>query len=178
MGCCYVVGRHVLTHGSQHFVQRDSRETGGVIGQAIGNDQFTFVDESSTGINDVGYVAFPLVLVWCEQGFAKATDYLDRIIEIEKERTDAVLSQGADTVAEDQPAGIGLDGGPAISYLDQLPRESWFKEDLVFIPEVDVVGKHEVDVLVVLAGEHGIAAVDLAGEECHAFVLGGRTVQA
>jgi hypothetical protein len=33
----------------------------------------------------------------------------------------------------------------------------------VLIPEVDVVGKHQVDVLVVLAGEHGIEAADLPG---------------
>src|SRR6185503_9067899 len=104
-------------------------------------------------------------------------DYFDRIIEIEKKGTDAVLSQRADTVTEDQPASIGLGGGSAVSYLDQLPRESWFEEDLVFIPEVDVVGKHEVDVLIVLAGEHGVESVDLSGEERHAFVLGGRTVQ-
>src|SRR6185503_7889770 len=104
-------------------------------------------------------------------------DHFDGIIEIEKKGTDAVLSQGANTVTEDQPASIGLDGGAAVSYLDQLPRESWFEEDLVFIPEVDVVGKHEVDVLIVLPGKHGIETVDLPGEERHTFVLGGRTVQ-
>ena len=42
---------------------------------------------------------------------------------------------------------------------------------------MDVVGKHDVDVLVVLAGEHGIGAVDFPGKEGHAFVFGGRTIQ-
>src|SRR2546430_10841367 len=45
------------------------------------------------------------------------------------------------------------------------------------MPEVDVLRKHEVDVLVVLAGEHGIEAVDFPGEDGHAFVFRGRTVQ-
>ena len=99
------------------------------------------------------------------------------IVAIEQERADAVLSHGADTVAEDQPAGIGLDGGSAVPKLDQFPGERRFEEHLALIPEVDVVGKHQVDVLVVLAGEHGIEAVDLPGEQGHAFVLGGRTVQ-
>src|SRR4051812_15669855 len=40
-----------------------------------------------------------------------------------------------------------------------------------------IVGKHYVDVLVVLAGEHRIQTTDLPGENSHAFVLGGRTVQ-
>ena len=47
----------------------------------------------------------------------------------------------------------------------------------MFILEVDVVGVHEVDTLVVLARKHGVEAVDFAREESHAFVLGGRTVQ-
>jgi hypothetical protein len=42
---------------------------------------------------------------------------------------------------------------------------------------VDVVRKHQVDVLIVLAGEHGVEAIDFPGEESHAFVLSGRTVQ-
>src|SRR5205807_2684635 len=55
------------------------------------------------------------------------------------ERADAVRSQGADTVAEDQPARFCLNGGPAVPKLDELPREHRFKEYLAFIPEVDVL---------------------------------------
>src|ERR1700687_3135527 len=42
---------------------------------------------------------------------------------------------------------------------------------------MDIVGKHQVDVLVVLAGEHGIESADLPWEEGHAFVFGRRTIQ-
>jgi hypothetical protein len=79
-----------------------------VIGHAIGNDQFPIVEESATGINDVGHVAFTLVLVRFEQGFSKAADHFAGIIVIEEECADAVVSQGADTMAEDQPACFGL----------------------------------------------------------------------
>ena len=135
------------------------------------------MEESATGINDVRHVAFTLPLIRFEQGFAEAADHFAGIVVIEEERADAVRSQGADTVAEDQPACFGLNGGPTVPKLDQLPGEHRFKEHLAFIPEVDVVGKHEVDVLVVLAREHGIEAVDFPGEDGHAFVLRGRTVQ-
>ena len=36
LSCC---AKTFPIHGSQHFVERDGSETGGVIGQAIGNDQ-------------------------------------------------------------------------------------------------------------------------------------------
>src|ERR1039457_2931291 len=45
------------------------------------------------------------------------------------------------------------------------------------MPEVYVVRKHDVDVFIVLAGKHGINAVDFPGEHGHAFVFGGRTIQ-
>jgi hypothetical protein len=161
-------------YGSQHLIKWDGSETGGVIGQTIGNDQLAVVEESATRINDVGHVAFPFALFGFEQGFAEAADHFSKIIAIEEERTDAVLSHRADTVAEDQPPCVGLDGGSAVPKLDQFPRESRFQEHPAFIPEVDVVGKHEVDVLVVLAGERGIEAVDFPGEDSHAFVFGAR----
>ena len=89
-------------------------EAGGVIGQTIGDDQLVAVKKGATRIDDVGHVAFTLVLVGFEQRFAKPTDHFGRIITIEQERSDTVLSQGANTVAEDQPARVGLDGGPAV----------------------------------------------------------------
>jgi len=166
-----------LLHGRQYFLKWHGSETGGVIGQTKGDDQFALVEESATCINGVRYVAFTLVLVGFEQGFAEATDHFGRIIAIEQERADAVLSQGADTVAKNQPACVGLNGGPAVAKLDKFPREYRFEERLTLIPAVDAVGKHKVDVLVVLSREHRIEAIDFPGEDGHSFVFGGRTVQ-
>ena len=44
-------------------------------------------------------------------------------------------------------------------------------------PEMRVVGIHEEKVFVILAGDHGIASVDAAGKEGHAFVLHGASIQ-
>ena len=129
------------------------------------------MEQRAASIDDVGHIAFPFVLVRLEQGLAKTADHLAGIVAIQQKRANAVFAHRADTVAEHQPARIGFNGGSTVSKLDQFPRKRRFEKHLAFIPEVDVVGKHEVDVLVVLAGEHGIEAVDFPGEERHAFVL-------
>src|SRR5439155_19902162 len=102
------------------------------------------VEESATCINDIGDVAFALIWVGLEQGFAEATDHFGRIIAIEQKRADAVLSQRANTVAKDQPACVGLNGGAAVAKLDQFPWECRFEEHLALIPAVDAVGKHKI----------------------------------
>src|SRR5580692_5566147 len=133
--------------------------------------------EGAATVNDVGDISFPLVLISLEQRLAKTADYLAGIIPIQQKRTDAVFPHGTDAVTEHQPSGIGLDRGTTISDLDQLPRKHGFDQHLVLIPEMDVLGKHEVDVLVVLAGEHGVESIDFPGKERHALVLGGGAVQ-
>ena len=45
------------------------------------------------------------------------------------------------------------------------------------VPEMDVVRKHQVEALVILARDHREAAVDAAREERHAFVLHGVAIQ-
>ena len=42
---------------------------------------------------------------------------------------------------------------------------------------MNVVGEHDENVLVVLAREHGVVAVDFAREQRHAFVLHGGAVE-
>ena len=51
-----------LVHGSQHLIQWNGGETGGVIGQTVGNDQLAVMEESATCINDIGHVALTLAL--------------------------------------------------------------------------------------------------------------------
>jgi hypothetical protein len=54
-------------------------------------------------------------------------------------------------VTEDQPAGLGFNRGAAIPYLDEFPGEGRLEKDFLGIPEVDMVGEHEIDVLVIRA---------------------------
>ncbi len=51
-----------LLHGRQHLGERDGCEAGGVIGQAVRDDQLAAVDQGAAGIDDVGHVTFTLVL--------------------------------------------------------------------------------------------------------------------
>ena len=74
-------------------------------------------------------------------------------------------------MGDDQPAGFGLDRRAAVADLYGLPGLGRAHQDLRVVPEVEVVGKHDEEVLVILPGEHRIAAVDAAREERHAFVL-------
>ena len=73
--------------------------------------------------------------------------------------------------------GFRFDGRSAIAELDQFPGEGRPEERFALVPEVDVVGEHQIDVLVVLAGEHGVQSVDLPWKQRYTFVLGGRAVQ-
>src|SRR5260370_27822006 len=144
--CCSAVAG---LHRGEHFMEWDGSEPGGVIGYAIWDDQHAVVEESPTCINDAGHIALPFVLLRLEQGLAKAADHLSGIVAIQQKRADAVLPQGADTMAEHQPASVGLDPGPAIPKLDQFPRKRRLEEHLDFLPEVDVVYEHGGDNLVV-----------------------------
>ena len=114
-----------LLHGCQYLIEWNGSEAGGVIGQTIRNDQFAVMEESTAGINDVGYVTFAFALVGFKQGFAETADHFRGIIAVEEERADTVLSHGADTVAEDQPACIGLDGGSAVAQSGLVPMGKW-----------------------------------------------------
>ena len=51
------------------------------------------------------------------------------------------------------------------------------QQQLGRLPEMDVGGKHQENIFVVLAREHGVAAIDLARKQRHAFVLHGGAVQ-
>src|SRR5262245_11928212 len=129
----------LLLHSSQHVIEWNGCETGGVIGQTIRNDQFAVVQESATCINDIGHVAFTLVLVGRKQGLVEAADHFGGVMQIKEECADAIFSQRADAMTEDQPTSISLDGRPTIPYLDQFPGKSRFKQEVSLIPEVNVV---------------------------------------
>src|SRR5512142_1027883 len=105
-----------------------------MISQTVRNDQAPVVEQGAAGINDVWHVTFALVFVRLDQRLAETADHLARVLAIQKERADAVLSHRPGAVAEDHPPGIGLDGRAAIPELDQLPRKGGSEEQLAFVP--------------------------------------------
>src|SRR5262245_21958947 len=80
----------ILFHGCQKFIDRNGREVGGVIRHGVRKNQFTVVDESSTTINHIRHTAFSLRFRRLEQRLAQSADDLRRVLQIQKERPDAI----------------------------------------------------------------------------------------
>lgn len=115
--------------------REDGGETGSVIGRAIRNDQHAIVKQSAAAIHNVRHVTFALIFIGLQQRLAEAAEDLAGIIAIEEERTDAVFSHRANSMAENQPSGIGFDGRTAVAELDQLPRKNRFKKHPALVPK-------------------------------------------
>ena len=80
-------------------------------------------------------------------------------------------------MSDHQPAGFRFDGRAAVADLNKFPQISRPEQDLTGVPEMELVGKHQVHVFVVLPGQHRITAVDFAREQRHPLVLHLRPVQ-
>ena len=48
-----------LLHGGQHFIQRDTGETGGIVGHPVRDEQVIVVEQRTTRIDNVWHVPFP-----------------------------------------------------------------------------------------------------------------------
>src|SRR5438067_12898424 len=110
-----------------------------MVGESIGNDQFTVVNNSAARIDNVRHVTFTFVLIGYQQRLAQPTDYSPWVVTIQKESADAVGAQGTNTVTENQPPGIGFNGRATVPNLDELPRESRLQQFLALMPEVDII---------------------------------------
>src|SRR5690349_7562777 len=78
---------------------------------------------------------------------------------------------------EDQPAFGSFDGRTAIADLHEFPWKPGFGQKSGGMPEMQVIAIHDEQILIVLAGEHRVLAVDFAREESHALVLDGGPVE-
>ena len=155
----------------------DGGKAGGGVGNGVGHDEYAVVNEGAAGVDDIGHVAVALVEGGAEEGFFETSDNPGGIIAVEEDGADAVFAHRADAVGEDKPAGIGLDGRAAVAELGEFPGLRRADDDLRLIPEVGMVGEHEVDVDPVLPAEHGVVAVDFPREEGEALVGDGGAVQ-
>src|SRR3546814_10641007 len=68
-------------------------------------------------------------------------------------------------MGQQQPAFVKLDGCPAITDLDHLPRVFGLQKKLALIPARELVGPDEIQVLAVLPPDHRIAAAHLARKQ-------------
>ena len=101
-------GQVRLLHRGQNFVERQCREGCCVVRHPVGDNELPAAEETATGINDVGDVAFSLILVWLDQGLAQAADDFGRIVQIEQESANTILSHRSNSVADHEPAGLSF----------------------------------------------------------------------
>jgi hypothetical protein len=73
---------------------------------------------------------------------------------VEQRRTDRVPADRADTVRQQQPAFVEFNRRPAVSDLGELPRILRFQNGLTAVPCVEFVRIDEIQVLIVLPGDH------------------------
>ena len=80
-------------------------------------------------------------------------------------------------MSDHEPTGIGFDRWTAVAQLDKFPWLRGTQENLGFIPEVQMVREHEVDVLAILTPEHGEVAFDFSRKEGEPLVANGRPIE-
>ena len=148
-----------------------------MIGRSVRDDQVAAVQKTSARVNNVRDVALPLVFIGFDKGFPHSADDLGGIITIEQEGANGILPHRAHSVTEHEPAGFSFNRRTAVSHLDEFPGESWPQNQFLGSPEVQMVGEHQVDVLVVLPAQHRVESLNLPRKERHAFVFDGRAVQ-
>ena len=100
-------------------------------------------------------------------------EHLGGIALVEQHGADRIFPDRTDAVGEQQPAFVQFDRRAAIADLHEFPGKLRLQNRLAAVPGVQVVGIDEVEVLVVLPADHGVSAVDLAGEQGHALVSRG-----
>src|SRR5882762_8728305 len=164
-------------HRLQQFVERDAGEARGRVAHGIGDDEFALMQNRAAGVNHVRHVAFALGFVRGKQRFAKAANYARGVVQVEQERAEAIFAHRADAMAQHQPAGFRFNGRTAVADLNEFPRLRRREQDSGVVPEMNVVGEHQQDVLVILAGQHCVTPVYFARKQRHAFVLHRGTVQ-
>ena len=79
-------------------------------------------------------------------------------------------------VMTSQPASVSM-GEPQLPILTDSHISARTQEQLRIVPVMRVVGEHDEEVFVVLAGKHGVAAIDAPGKKRHAFVLHGAAIE-
>ena len=74
-------------------------------------------------------------------------------------------------MGQQDPARLGFNGRATVADLDELPRIFRPLQDFGFVPEMDIVRRHDEYVFPVLTGDHHVSAVDFFWEKGHPFIL-------
>src|SRR6202521_365501 len=81
------------------------------------------------------------------------------------------------SLCQQQPAVLQLDGRATIANLNEFPRILGLKDGMTTVPCVKVVGMNQMEALVVLPTDHRIAAIDFPWEQSHALIACRRSAE-
>ena len=101
----------------KEFRQWHRRNTDCGVADAVRQHQSVGVHQRTTRIDDIGYVAVLLVRCGTQQWVPQPTDNPCRILEVEKDRPDAVSAHRANAVGENQPTSVGFNRRTTVSQL-------------------------------------------------------------
>ena len=161
----------------QQGVQIHAHNAGGLVTHGVGDDHLPAVDERPAAVDHIGHIAFPAAALRLDQGFPQPADDPSGVFQVQQDRADAILAHGPHAVGEHQPAAFRFHGRPAVADLDRLPQFRRPEQGPGVAPVVGIVREHDEQVLLVLARQHRVVAVNAPGEQRHALVLHRRTVQ-
>ena len=101
------------------------------------------VDHPPTRVNHIRHVTGSFILFGLQERLSSLTDHLGWIVPAQEGGANAVLTHGADTVGEQEPPGLGLQGRAAIANLYELPRVLGLLDAFGFIPALQLIGLHQ-----------------------------------
>src|SRR3546814_6964775 len=101
---------------------------------AVRDKDIVTLEQRAAAIDDVGDIAFAILIGGGEDRLAGAADHLRGIVLVEQHRADRIFAHRADAVGEQQPALVKLDWRPAIADLDEFPRIFGLEQQRAFIP--------------------------------------------
>jgi len=126
-------------HTSDEFFHIHRSNAGCYIGHCIRQDQFPSVNKGTARVNYIGHISFPFFFIRPSATALPVWQLPFRIMEIEQDSTNGILSHRTDAMRQHQPTIIRLNWWTAVSNLHIFPWRWWFMDDLVIIPGVDVV---------------------------------------
>src|SRR6185437_15481232 len=151
----------------------DDGDPHGAVGHSVRQNEVAPVEHRAARIDDVRDVALALRALGAEERLAQLADDPLRIVEVKEDRAEDVAPHGSDTVGDDQPALVGLEGRAAVADLEQLPGPAGPMQLRDVLPASDVGRGRQVEILAIAAGQHHVLSPDPPGEQRHSLVLRG-----
>src|SRR6185437_10418192 len=131
-------------HRTQQRGNVYGREVAKRVADRVGENDAVVMSHGTAGINDVRNIALAFRELGSHQGLFRAAEHSRRVLLVEENRADRILSYRRYGVRQQQPALLELDWRSAIADLDEFPWELWLEKGHTLTPRVQIVRANEV----------------------------------